>query len=408
MSDGFRIVSAKRLLCGAVVATMACAAQSARAVTYSYTDVGALIGGSEVSSYGTSLNSVDQIGGYYYTTSGSGQPALPFVYTPGTGGSAGTAMTVPGVGQGYTSMVDGINNAGLAVGVDGNSQNAFTYNINTQTFTSVPKGGNYSIVLNGINSSGMASGYIEGTAATYYDEAGFVYNTATGTSTNVSQGFAGPTYINGHQTPTFSINDSGQLAGSGVNQSNTLGPVVPFVATPNGTGGFTYKDLSASIEAADPSFSRAGGGQYIDALGDVAGSYNQAGSSGSGYLYTAATGTTTVLTASGAYYDYTVDGVADVDGVSEVVGSREITVGFTPQPVAFAYISGVATDISGVVPGYVLTVADAVNSKGDIVATGTPIGGGAAQAFLITVPEPTSLTALIAGPLLLMRRRRLA
>ncbi len=357
--------------------------------TYGSTNVGALIGGSTTSTP-TALNNSDQVVGYYYTTASNGKTSIPFVYTPGTGGTVGTVVNVPGNYTAFTSKATGINDAGLVVGYNSSSAGAmdsFIYNANTQAFTVVPAGSNYSVQLTGVNASGIASG---GLQATSYPTA-ISYNTVTNTTTDVGTPFSGPPGSYGTaRNYAYAINNSGQIAGWGVNANAGGSTSVPFIATPVAGGGYTYLDLSAAITASDPNFAGTTPGGYtlaIDAQGNVAGSYyggaiRPYGNSGGAFIYNKQSGTAvTLVDSSTTNVTYALNGLADVNGVPVAVGTQGAD--FTPGTTAIEYVNGNIVSLANAVPGYTITSASAVNGNGDVVVIGTPTAGGNATAFLL-------------------------
>jgi probable HAF family extracellular repeat protein len=89
----------------------------------------------------------------------------------------------------------------------------------------------------------------------------------------------------------------------------------------------------------------------------------------------------------------------------QVVGEAQTTGDAAEH--AFLYDGVTMTDLNSLIDpisGWTLTESSAINDGGQIVGNGTI--GGQTHAFLLTpVPEPTSLTLLTAGGLLLLRRR---
>jgi autotransporter-associated beta strand protein len=374
---------------------------AARAQTYTVTDIGSQISGNNYGAVPMGINSSDQVVGYYNSTATYGAE-LPFAYTPGSG-----AVTIPNINPYYQTEATAINNSGIVVGtgiVTGSSTSfaqGFVYNANTGSFTAVAplavENSSYepNLVLTGINNSGLAVGY-SFTNANSTSYRAITYNVSSGgTPTDIGSNFSGPVQNGagvGNSNEASGINDSGVIAGVGPNTGGTASFSTTgdyYIATPTSGGAYptsSFVDITAAVTAASNGqysgvdFSNL----YVDAAGDVAGTFKNTQSTHSydGFLYTAKTGTA-VLIDSGLNQTQ-VNGLADVNGNIEVVGYTSVF----GNSQAFIYSNGTFTDVySTLAPGYDVLSIDAINSKGDLAVVATPTSGGTlADAFLLTVP----------------------
>jgi hypothetical protein len=385
------------------------------------------------------LNNLDQVVGYYNNSTAIFNQ-VPFVYNA----SNGTATAINQFSSGYMAAANGINNAGVVVGsgqvggdlpgtppseAGSSNVSGFAYNTANGAFTAVaplgPGNGTEDIVFStfqGINSAGTAVGY-SFTASNANSYRAITYNAASGTgvATNIGNAFSGPVVgangsnpnarnynagnnsifePSGNSNEAYSINNKGAIAGwgpntGGVSSTAAISTVQDlYIATPNAsTGAYTtggFKDINAAVLSASTSFTGSWSNAFIDAAGNVAGTGKSSINSYSymGFFYNASTGTAVAINAGSGGSTF-VNGIADVNGVPVIVGSDIAAGGYYA---AFVYENGVATNISGLIPGYTITSANAINSNGDIAATGTPTSGGASHALLLMVENAQSVT----------------
>lgn len=96
----------------------------------------------------------------------------------------------------------------------------------------------------------------------------------------------------------------------------------------------------------------------------------------------------------------------DINNAGLIVGKSERISG--SAAVAILWENGIAIDLNTLIPsgsGWNLLSAEGINDAGDIVGFGT--FGGNSRAFLLTIPEPSSVFMLLLAPLAWLRRRRL-
>jgi hypothetical protein len=344
------------------------------------------------------LNNRDQVVGFTFSADYNGNPKagteLPFVYTPGGSGSGFT--TIPGLTASSSSAATGINNAGVIVGNDGNTGQGFVYTPSSSTLTEVSPLAGSSLTFSGVNNNGVAVG---ASSTSNGGTTVITYNISSGHTTDVGTGFTG----SANSSYASAINDSGTILGLGTSISASgsyPAHFQPFTATPSGST-YSYTNVGNAVEAAIPTGASNAGYflmQGLSAGGDVAGTVGGASngvyqpylSSPTGYLYNGSSG---AVTNFGDVQE--ASAVADVNGSPEVVGS-----GYAYNPAtlgheydAFTYTaSGGMVDIAHVVPGYYLSNAIAINSNGDILATGYPSGSNSLRYVLLTANVTPSVT----------------
>jgi hypothetical protein len=411
-----------------VLLALTTGAEVGGATTYNPIAISSAAGyGSGLSSTPYGLNDSDQVVGQIQSSAGA-STYLPFVYTPGAGG--GSVVTVPGVTAGTYTAAYGINNSGVVVGTTGSSSvsTGFVYNVSSGSpaTTVQPLGASVNnnnafseLAFTGVNAGGQVVGY--GTIAPSTANPNNVeiravsYTANSGGLTDVGSTFSGTPAArdangDGGNDPSnygLAINSSGVIAGYGPTPTSSTSH--PFILTPvtqpGGSTTYTATDLQTAIAAGTGGNAPQLLKMAIDANGDVAGTELYGSHSDVGYLYMSG-GTAVAIAPTSVVSN--ANGVAVVNGSPVVVGrERNATTGLFD---AILYQNGTTTDISTDVPGYVLDNAYAINSNGDIVATGYAIGGSSAtdQAFLLeATPEPTSLALLaVGGASLCLRRAR--
>jgi autotransporter-associated beta strand protein len=329
------------------------------------------------------LNDNNQVTGYYFDHVGSGHYEQPFVYNFSTN----TFSALPGFSNTSNYIPTGINNSGLIVGSDGTTNKGFVDNGGTVTEVA-PLAGS-TLTFSSVNSNGLAVG--TSTTATAGVTRAVVYNPTSLTLTDVGSGFSGPSSA-GFSNTGYGINASGQVEGLGVDTggtstaANANAIAQPFIATPTGSGTYTYKNVGNVIDPTDSStYSQFAGG--IDAQGNLTGSVNSGGTNNeTAYFYNASTSTYAIL--AGNPSDGNV--IAEVNGtpalsgtyyplVEDPTGAYTHSQGFPP----FLYTNGTLTDLYSFAPGGVsLGNPLAINSNGSILFAANSATAGAVTVLL--------------------------
>jgi hypothetical protein len=387
------------------------AAQIAHA-DFAYTNITPYISGA-VTATPQALNNSDQVVGFY-NTNGASSTQMPFVYTPGSG-----AVSIPVGTAGFNNKALGINDSGLIVGTAGGTgaSKAFYYSGGTVTniaplpdSTSSTTYTSAADTATAVNNSSVIVGTSTVAAPTSSNRA-YAY---TSGSVDVGTPFSGSAIgqFGSNSNFAWAVNGSGQIAGVGPATAGST-QKQPYIASPTATPGvYTYTNIGPMILAVDSTYNGTTATTMgLDALGNVSGNYAFVGGTVSnGFFYNAATNTVTKITDPYITGSVSFTGMADVGGVPESVGAAKVVAsGLTNH--AIVYFSGTMVDLNTIapVPGYTLTNALAINSNGDIVATGQTSSSGQVQAFLltgITVPEPASLSLFAVGAISLLARRR--
>jgi hypothetical protein len=351
------------------------------------------------------LNDRDQVVGDTYSNSNSNS-LVPFIYTPSTSGatraaqlSGGTFTTVPGITASSSSIAMGINNAGLVVGSDGNTGEGFLYTTGAASATEVsPLVTGGSLSFSGVNKNGIAVG-TSSTGAGY--STAVTYNLSSGTTTDIGSSFTSSL----NNSYGIAINDSATALAIGAPpaSTNSYGAhFQPFVAKPAAGGGVAITNVGNAVEAAiQPGGTYPGyfvnPGIGLDAQGDVAGTvgststatYRPFLSNLTGYLYNGSSGSVSNV---GIYGN--VNAVANVSTGVEIVGSAYVynPVTYGHEFDAFTQLNGNFVNIAYSVPGYTLTSVLAINSNGDLIASGYNNSTGSANTrylLLAATPVPS-------------------
>ena len=140
------------------------------------------------------------------------------------------------------TVVNGINNNGVVVGYyfDKNTgaQHIFTYNLNTQSYTTIPDAPGFGFyVAGGINDSGDISGQC--TLLATFQQVGFIRSGSTGTQTVVVDPTSGET-----TSQLAGINNNGIAVGTFEVGAPIVGPPVVF-------HGFTFNDSTNAFATVD-------------------------------------------------------------------------------------------------------------------------------------------------------------
>ncbi len=320
---------------------------------------------------GLALNDNNQVTGYYYDHVGNGHYEQPFLYNFSTN----TFSVLPGFSTTTNYVPAGINNSGLIVGSDTTTNNGFVDNAGSITEVA-PLAGS-TLTFSGVNSNGIAVG--TSTTSTTGVTRAVTYNSTSRTLTDVGTGFSGPASA-GYSNVGYGINSSGQVEALGIDTGGTSTPAnanaiaQPFIATPNGSGGYTYKNVGNVIDPTDSStYSQFAGG--IDAQGNITGSVNSGGTNNNtAYLYNASTSTYAILAGNPSNGNV----IADVSGAPSVAGNyypitrdSSGTYDHNQGFPMFLYQNGTITDLYNFNPGGVnLGTGLAMNSVGSILASG--------------------------------------
>ncbi len=414
----------------------------ASAASYTYTDVSAAVataaGGATVKgSLVYALNNTGTLLGDYTTSAGT----TFFTYANGT---AQPFPTVNGTQLSYPTQQPGggrlINDAGLfgasgavntAEPSDGTTVGGY-YNPTTSTYTQFPAATTYQTanqVATGIqpfavNSTNVAVGtqYFQTEPTSQYPSSnthGVIFNPTTGVTTDIggavlnSSGNA----TTGHSS-LIGISDNNLIVGSANNGSiNTA-----FLGTPNGSGGYTYADLTSLLRTLPLV---AGGGTLksaaatdISANGTyVIGTYAVTVSGSTQTRSFEVTNGTSAVDlgnpiAAGAY-GVQADSVNDsgqVVGASAASSGSTAAFVYTPNGTGTATLANLNALVLNAPASATFTSALGINDAGQIVGYDAMSGGLAQNAYELTVaaPEPTSLALLAAGAVPLFARRRSA
>ena len=283
------------------------------------------------------------------------------------------------------SKATGIDNAGLIVGSDGVTGEGFVYSAGAASATEVPPIAGSTLTFSGVNNNGIAVG----TSSTANGGNTLItYNVSSAQTTDVGTGFTGSA-SSSYSSYGSAINDNNTVLGIGLQSSPTNSNPAhfqPFIAAKT-AGGYTYTNVGNAVEAAIP----PGNGTYtipgylpaqgLSLNGDVAGTIYgttvgtykpQFDSDVGGYAYNGNTGAVTNLG-----YTEQANAVTDVNGVAETVGTYYAHInyggntGTKAQFDAFTYTaSGGFVDIFNAIQNYQLSSVVAINSNGDLLATG--------------------------------------
>lgn len=357
------------LLAPTAVLALPCSPCDARATGVTITDLGSLPSKPNAAGYG--INASGQVAGqsnnanfddhaFRYT----GGSLLDLGVLPGRRYSDGLAINDLGQIAGYSG--------GSSTGVGGN--HAFLYNNSTMTDLGALPGQN-ACEAYGINNAGKVVGYSY--TDTISDFRAFIYD--------------------------GSLHDLGLLPGGTTALAfgiNGAGDVVGECSVPGqGSRSFVYHSGTMTDIGGVPG-SNVNGAKAINDQGHIVG-YSGVAGVGHPYLYDGSTFRDLGILPG------TVDGVAeDINSVDQVVGRCNLFNGSGSR--AFLYSGGVLMDLNSLLPpgsGWTLQDARGINDAGQIVGFGT--FGGHTRAFVMTVPEPTSmLPPLLLASLLWRRQRR--
>lgn len=373
---------------------------------YSITDLGNL---GEYPTFALDVNNNRQVSGNSTITTAAataegatGSRLRGYVWSGGTMTNLGS---LPGATTSRFARGYGLNDAGVVVGEFNNdSSRAFIYQNGTMTGLTRLSGGADNGVAQDINNAGVIVGV-----------------SSNGTVSRATKWtFNGSTYVPSDLGSIDGVTTSSARANA-VNQSGAV-------------AGFSRDAVAATSQAT--LWTSSGTVTDLGSLGDGT-RFSQAyglndsntvvGSSSTGQTVGQLIGTSSTTSITRAFswsngtmtelipfnlYSPTNTGATtnyhsvamDVNAAGLVVGNSQRTSG--SAAVATLWENGVPIDLNTLIPagsGWSLLSAEGINDAGDIVGYGT--FGGVTRAFLVTVPEPTSLAALGIAASLIGRRR---
>ena len=312
--------------------------------------------------------------GYYWTQASGAVNLLPLL--PSSWSATGCSLT-------------GVNSSGLIVGMETNSggyQLPFVYNPFTSSGKLVAFGGTYLQVSGGISENGMVAGEAEAGISPVF----FGYSTNTNTNTTVNAGSPGGNGLSA--LVGIGVNNSGWIAGKGVNAYST--------SDPNVWNGSAWVDLGQGAS------SKGGAAIALDNSGDVAGligvssalkgdpfydAYNGSGWNGFVDLGNLQTYNPTL------YSGYSAGQPGGPGALNNGVLVGWDFNGTKSASTEYAIIAGTTANSTAPLANYVTSLGDftrlsqawAIDSEGDIVGVGlTTTGGSTTDVFLLT-PVPT-------------------
>lgn len=394
----------RKILIAAVAAT-ALFQTVASASTYQLVDLGTL-GGTQ--SFALDVNNNRQVTGNSLVTSDPGSTGSllrAYQWTSGTMTNLGSMAPIPpSTSTNRFARGFAINDAGVVVGEFTNdSSRAFVHDGVAMTGLTRLAGGNDNGVANDINNAGVIVGVSSnGTvirATRWVNGVPSDLGTIAGTTTATGRAAA--------------INQNGAVAGQSTNAAATPRTQATF------WDGSTITNLTSLGDGTQ--FSQGFG---LNDNNVVVGSSSTGQSVGQLTGGTSTTGITrafrwesgamtelapfNLYTPTNTGPDTNYHSVAnDINNAGLIVGNSQRISG--SAAVATLWQNGVAIDLNTLIApgsGWVLRSAEGINDAGDIVGFGT--FNGSNRAFLLTVPEPATLSLLAGAGVMTLRRRHRA
>lgn len=374
-----------RSIVASSAALLACAgAVHAAPVILSIKDLGTLGGTvSQAAGYST-LNASGQVAAYSTIGSGSIYHATRFAVTNGVLSSTDLGV----IAANTNSYAYSINASGQIAGVatvSGGASHAVRSPAAGVSGSLVDLGtlGGTTSYAYGINSSGQVVGYSSN--GTQYH----AYRTAA--NSTITAGADLGTF-GGIASYAYGINDSGQVVGTSFTTNNLAEHAFRTSGTLTAASDIGTLGGTTSI------------GYAINASGQVVGTSTLTGDAVSHAFRTTATGSITASTdlgtlGGGSSYAYAINTAGQTVGYSRTAAN--VTHAF------FVDITGDMIDLNALLPqdsGWTLQYATGINDNSQI--SGYGLINGQTHAFLLTIPEPTTMGLLALTAIGLLRRRR--
>lgn len=391
------------ILTAAIAAVTLCQGV-ASAAPYQLVDLGTL-GGTQ--SFALDVNNNRQVSGNSLVTSdpgSSGSLLRAYRWTSGTISNLGSMAPIPpSTSTNRFARGFAINDSGVVVGEFNNdSSRAFVHNGTSMAGLTRIAGDNDNGVANDINNAGVIVGVSSnGTVSRATRWVGGVpsdLGTIAGTTTATGRAAA--------------INQNGAVAGQSTNAAATPrtqatfwngGTITNLTSLGDGTQfsqGFGINDNNVVVGSSST-------GQTV---GQLIGSSSTTGIT---RAFRWESGTMTELAPLNLYTPTNTGSDTNYHSVASDINSAGLIVGNSQRvsgsaAVATLWQNGLPIDLNTMIApgsGWVLRSAEGINDAGDIVGFGT--FGGQSRAFMLTIPEPATLSLLAgAGVLALLRRRR--
>jgi probable HAF family extracellular repeat protein len=380
------------------VVALAALTVGATAGAYQLVDLGTL-GGS--SSFALDVNNGRQVTGNAQLPVGQPNPRLNTFLFSGTGPMMGLGV-LPGsnnFSRGYA-----INDAGVVVGEsDNNNSRAFVYRDGVLSGLTRLAGDNDRGVAHDINNAGTIVGISSnGTVSrpTRWDLIGSAYvpsDLGTLAGTPASTGRA------------WSISANGIVAGLSTSASGTSQATIwsgGSITSLGSLGDGTRFSQAFAVNSAGTAVGSSSTGQTVGQL------IGTSSTTAITRAFAWSAGAITELPPVNLYTPTNTGPTTNYHSVANDISESGVVVGNSQRiaglaAVATVWIDGVAIDLNSRIDpasGWVLTSAEGINDAGDIVGFGT--FGGSTRAYLLVIPEPSSLALLLPVGLLLTRPRR--
>jgi probable HAF family extracellular repeat protein len=365
---------------------------------YSIVDLGTLGG---TSSFGLDVNNNRQVSGNAQTPTGQPSPRLnAFIWSsPGPMTNLGVLPGSNNFSRGYA-----INDSGVVVGEsDNDSSRAFVYSAGAMTGLTRLAGDNDRGVAHDINNAGVIVGISSN--GTVSRPTMWVFNGSTYVPSDLGT-IAGTPTATGR---AWAINQNGVAAGLSTNLLGTSqatlwdgGAITNLTSLGDGTRFSQAFGLNDNNVVVGSSLTGQTVGQLIGTTSTTPITR--------GFVWDS--GVITELTPFNLYAPGNTGPTTNYHSVAMDINNAGLIVGNSQRiaglpAVATLWQGGVPIDLNTLLPpgsGWNLLSAEGINNRGDIVGYGTI--GGQTHAFLLTVPEPSSLVLAGVGVALLLCRIR--